>query len=346
MKEENKNVKLIKRELYLSRNGGDGYEKEYEETKENNIWSFIVSTPEVDRYGTVIIPSGIDYSAYMNNPIVLAQHESKRWPIGKCLGFFLNGENLEATIEIECITEEGRTLNKLIEAGFVKAVSVGIIPDPNEVEEQRVNGDTVTVYTKSELVEFSIVSVPANRTALIKRSIDETIQQSLQKYKKENRMLTPEIQQKIVEELLPAIKEAVAVEIANLGFTPEESDMASQSFIEGGAPALFMSLGGETEPTDEQVTEPPVAEPPVETVSEVPEGSTPPTPPTTQSFQPTEVRIGKKIAASTQAKILEGMDMINQGCQMIQSAVTLDSKRSLKLQMPVKVTTDELINLI
>ncbi len=214
------NMESITRTVSLSRGYYEDEDEMYEE-KENNIWSFVVSTPEVDRYGTIIIPSGIDFTAYMNNPIVLAQHDATRFPVGRCLGLYMNGENLEATVQVECITEEGKALNALIEAGYVKAVSVGIIPV--ESEEQTIDGNKVKVFTKSELVEFSIVSVPANRGALIKRTFSETLSQFIQRYKEETRMLTPEIEQKLKDELLPAVKEAIITELTNLGFSIDEA---------------------------------------------------------------------------------------------------------------------------
>jgi HK97 family phage prohead protease len=327
------NMDLITRELNLQLRDGYEYEKEegYEE-KENDIYTFVVSTPEVDRYGTIIVPSGIDYQAYLNNPIVLAQHDSDKWPIGRCLGFAMNGENLEATIQIECITEEGKKLNKLINAGFVKAVSVGIIP--NEYEEQTIDGQKVTVYTKSELVEFSVVSVPANRQALLKKSIKTLLQDSIQKYKKEKRMLTPEIEAKIKDELLPAIKEAFVNEVINLGFSPEEAEASVNAFITAGAPPMLAVLQGEVAP--EVAEEPAAAEPPVEVVAESIEAS----------FEVPETRVGKKIAASTQAQINEGMDMIQNGYKIIKSAVAGEAGRSITLNMPKKLNTDELLNLI
>jgi len=327
------NMNLITRELNLQVR--DGYEKEngegYEE-KENDLYTFVVSTPEVDRYGTIIVPSGIDYTAYLNNPIVLAQHDSDKWPIGRCLGFAMNGENLEATIQIECITEEGKKLNKLINAGFVKAVSVGIIP--NEYEDKTIDGQKVTVYTKSELVEFSVVSVPANRQALLKKSIKTLLQDSIQKYKKEKRMLTPEIEAKIKDELLPAIKEAFVNEVINLGFSPEEAEASVNAFITAGAPPMLAVLHGEVAP--EVAEEPAAAEPPVEVVAESIEAS----------FEVPETRVGKKIAASTQAQINEGMDMIQNGYKIIKSAVAGEAGRSITLNMPKKLTTEDLINLI
>jgi HK97 family phage prohead protease len=325
------NMNLITRELNLQLRDGYEMEEGYEE-KENDLYTFVVSTPEVDRYGTIIVPSGIDYQAYLNNPIVLAQHDSDKWPIGRCLGFAMNGENLEATIQIECITEEGKKLNKLINAGFVKAVSVGIIP--NEYEEQTINGQKVTVYTKSELVEFSVVSVPANRQALLKKSIKTLLQDSIQKYKKESRMLTPEIEAKIKDELLPAIKEAFVNEVINLGFSPEEAEASVNAFITAGAPPMLAVLQGEVAP--EVAEEPAAAEPPVEVVAESIEAS----------FEVPETRVGKKIAASTQAQISEGMDMIQNGYKIIKSAVAGEAGRSITLNMPKKLTTEDLINLI
>jgi HK97 family phage prohead protease len=326
------NMNLITRELNLQLRDGYEMEEGYEE-KENDLYTFVVSTPEVDRYGTIIVPSGIDYTAYLNNPIVLAQHDSDKWPIGRCLGFAMNGENLEATIQIECITEEGKKLNKLINAGFVKAVSVGIIP--NEYEEQTIDGQKVTVYTKSELVEFSVVSVPANRQALLKKSIKTLLQDSIQKYKKESRMLTPEIEAKIKDELLPAIKEAFVNEVINLGFSPEEAEASVNAFITAGAPPMLAVLQGEAEP--EVAEEPAAAEPPVEVVAEEPVAA---------GFQAPETRVGKKIAASTQAQINEGMDMIQNGYKIIKSAVAGEAGRSITLNMPKKLNTDELLNLI
>lgn len=352
-------MNTITREADLSRGYYEEEDEGYEHEEKNDIWTVVVSTPEIDRYGTIIIPAGIDFSAYMSNPIVLAQHDSQRFPVGRCLGLYMNGENLEATMQIECITNEGKELNALIDAGFVKAVSVGIIP--KEVEEQIINGETVKVFTKSELVEFSIVSVPANRGALIKRTFSDKLNQFIQRYKEEKRMLTPEIEQKIKDELLPAVKEAIITELTNLGFTAEEAQVAVEAMIAVGADALLTTLKGEQVTPDEQVVEEPPAEQPVEvTGSEdaATESDDMEDDEVEASFQANEVRIGKKIAARTEATIIEGLNMIKQGYKMINAATTRgavgqeNTKKTvaksieLKIERAIETSTEELLKLI
>ena len=147
-------------------------------------------------------------------------------------------------------------------------------------------------------------------------------------------MLTPEIEAKIKDELLPAIKEAFVNEVINLGFSPEEAEASVNAFITAGAPPMLAVLQGEApavvEP--EVAPAPEAAEPPVEVVEE--------------GYKAPETRVGKKIAASTQAQISEGMDMIQNGYKIIKSAVAGEAGRSITLNMPKKLNTDELLNLI
>ncbi len=364
---------LITRELLLELRDGYEYEgkeeKEYEE-KENDIFTFVVSTPEVDRYGTIIVPAGIDYTAYLANPIVLAQHDSGKWPIGRCLGFAMNGENLEATIQIECVTEEGKKLTKLINAGFVKAVSVGIIPV--EFEEKTIDGKKITVYTKSELVEFSVVSVPANRQALLKKSIKTLLQESINYYKKEQRMLTPEIEEKINNELLPAIADAVTKELVNLGFSMEEAQGAVTQMITAGAEALFAGLRGGGSVPENQVADQ-VAEVDQQ-IAEMADELDDMEEEVTASYYAPETRIGAKLAAKTQEQLNEGLAMIKRGYKLIYQIRENNKEgsnkkgsqhqmekeknkigppvpfsynpRRIELNMPKKLTTEDLINLI
>lgn len=318
-------MNILKREFDLIK-------KEHGEAESpEDIYTFVVSTPEVDRYGTIIVPSGIDYAAYLNNPIVLAQHDSDDWPIGKCLGFAMNGENLEATLRFHRITEEACEVADLVAAGYVRAVSVGIIPI--ESEEQTIDGKTITVYTKSELVEFSVVSIPANRQALIKNSIKLKLETIFNKLKKVYRMLTPEQTQAITENFLPILQDAALTYLRDeLGIAEEEAAAAAEAGTLAAAEAMLLILNGnapEVAPTTAE-------EPAVQVAPEV----------ATASFEVPEIRIGKKIAASTQAQISQGLGMIQDGYKVINKAIISEGARSINIKPLTKLSTDEIMNLI
>ena len=327
LKKQGYTMNILKREFDLIKK--DYYEHEQEV---QDIYTFVVSTPEVDRYGTIIVPSGIDYTAYLNNPIVLAQHDSDDWPIGKCLGFAMNGENLEATLQFHRITDEACEVADLVAAGYVRAVSVGIIPI--ESEEQTIDGKRITVYTKSELVEFSVVSIPANREALIKKSIKLKLETIFNKLKKVNRMLTPEQTQAITDNFLPILQDAALTYLRDeLGIAEEEAIAAAEAGTMAAAEAMLQVLNGNA---------PEVA--PVE--APVSPDAAPVAPVATASVEAPVQRVGKKIAASTQAQISEGLNMIQDGYKKINKAIISESARSINIKPLTKLSTDDIMNLI
>jgi HK97 family phage prohead protease len=318
-------MNILKREFDLIKK-----EHGEQEATIQDIYTFVVSTPEVDRYGTIIVPSGIDYTAYLNNPIVLAQHNADEWPIGKCLGFMMNGENLEATLQFHRITEEACEVADLVAAGYVRAVSVGIIPI--ESEEQTIDGKTVTVYTKSELVEFSVVSIPANREALIKKSIKLKLETIFNKLKKVYRMLTPEQTQAITDNFLPILQDAALTYLRDeLGIAEEEAAAAAEAGTMAAAEAMLLILNGNA--PEVAPTEAPIEEPPAPEVA-------------TASVQAPVQRVGKKIAASTQAQIGQGLSMIQDGYKIINKAIVSEGARSINIKPLTKLSTDEIMNLI
>ena len=330
---QNKGIQMsniIHREFNLIKRNGEDYEMEGMEPKDDGIWSFTISTPDVDRYGTIIVPSGIDYSAYMNNPVVLINHKSDYLPIGKCLGFFLNGENLEATIQLDMNDEKAIKVNDKIKNGFVSAVSVGIIPI--EQTEQNIEGEKVTTYTKSELVEFSVVTIPANRDALIKKTFENQQQKTYKQILKQigiKRMLTPEQVVAIEDQLLPVIKEAALL------FLKEElaidEELATQAAEEGTvamAEKVMAILNPDaTAEVEPQVEPAPAVAQPTETVE--------------ASF---ETRAGKKISATTMAMIMEGVGMINEGNKKITKAI--NTERGFSIATIKKLNADEILESI
>lgn len=127
----------------------------------------ICSTDDRDRMGDIIVQDGIDLGAYKKNPIVLWGHDSDK-PVARAPDIAVNAGKLRATVTFP---DEGQDADAdwvygKIKAGIVNAVSIGFVPREYESLDPK-NPWNGYRFTKSELVEFSFVSVPANASCLI-----------------------------------------------------------------------------------------------------------------------------------------------------------------------------------
>ena len=123
----------------------------------------VASTPGIDRAGDVVVAEGIDLAAYKGNPVILWNHDPGS-PIARCIDIGVVDGQLEAVAQFppEGTDALADRVYGLIKAGVVNATSIGF----NPVEETPLKGGGVTVK-RSELWEFSFVSVPANPDALV-----------------------------------------------------------------------------------------------------------------------------------------------------------------------------------
>jgi HK97 family phage major capsid protein/HK97 family phage prohead protease len=140
---------------------------------------FVLSDETVDRYGDIIVAAGWVLKNFKKNPIALFAHDS-RFPIGTWTNIRVEGGKLLARLKLAARGTSARLdeLISLVEQGILRAVSVGFQPIESEpIDEARPYGPQR--YTKSELLETSVVSVPANPAALaLAKSLnisDETI---------------------------------------------------------------------------------------------------------------------------------------------------------------------------
>ena len=133
---------------------------------DGNGLEFVLSDATVDRYGDVVEPKGWDLAWFKQNPIALFGH-SASFPIGTWSNVRVEGGKLIAKLNLAARGTSARIdeLIALVEQGVLRAVSVGFIPrksvpmDP----EKPYNG---TRFLQQELLETSLVSVPANPAAL------------------------------------------------------------------------------------------------------------------------------------------------------------------------------------
>lgn len=127
---------------------------------------FVLSDDTVDRYGDIIDAKGWVLTNFKKNPIALFGHSSS-FPIGTWANLRIEGKKLVGTLRLAARGTSARLdeLISLVEQGILRAVSVGFRPIEWEAidKEKPYAGQR---YLKQELLETSLVSVPANPAAL------------------------------------------------------------------------------------------------------------------------------------------------------------------------------------
>jgi HK97 family phage prohead protease len=122
----------------------------------------VASDPTLDRTKDVMNPAGCVLDHYLENPIVLASHDPTQ-PIGTSKPVIRNGR-VEALIDFAQpgISAKADEWCALAKSGVIRAVSVGF--DPIEFKPNKAGGYD---YDKWELMELSLVAIPANPGARI-----------------------------------------------------------------------------------------------------------------------------------------------------------------------------------
>ncbi|MGY8661780.1 phage major capsid protein [Bradyrhizobium sp. UFLA05-109] len=125
---------------------------------------FVLSDETPDRMDDVILSDGWDLKNFKRNPIALFNHKSD-FPIGKWSNLRVENKQLRGELEMAPFGTSERIdeIRKLIDAGILRAVSVGFKPLETK---QREGSDWGQTFVRIELVETSLVAVPANPNAL------------------------------------------------------------------------------------------------------------------------------------------------------------------------------------
>ena len=124
----------------------------------DGVLDVIVATGSIDRDGESLLIKGLDTKNYLNNPVVLWGHKYDEPPIGKAVKLTKTKDG-QLTARVQFAIDEypfAHLIYKLWKGGYGAGFSIGFIP-------KEVEGDT---FTKSEMLEFSAVTVPANAEAL------------------------------------------------------------------------------------------------------------------------------------------------------------------------------------
>ncbi len=138
---------------------------------------FVASTENVARDEDVILVDGWNLDNFRANPSILWAHDHRTPAIGRAVDVrkVTDGERrLEVDIEFAGLAEEhdlAEQVYQLASAGFLGAVSVGFLakahrkPDEEEREARKM-GRFGRIVEQAELIEVSLVNVPADPGAL------------------------------------------------------------------------------------------------------------------------------------------------------------------------------------
>lgn len=128
--------------------------------KSETEFDAIFSTGNMDRDGE-IIHQNFELDNFKENPVLLDSHryDTLQRIIGRVDNIEVKEGKLQGTIVFAIDNPLGALAAKLAEKGFINATSIGFIPK---------EFDGMGNPTRSELLEISIVGVPANAEALLK----------------------------------------------------------------------------------------------------------------------------------------------------------------------------------
>lgn len=126
----------------------------------------IASTAAIDGYGEIVAQDW-DLKRYLSNPVVLFGHNSYDLPIGHASNVRVENGKLLATLNLvdEKASPMAERVWQGIKQGSLRAVSVGF-RTKNKPTSVEVDGKQTLVLSGNELIEISVVPIPANPEAL------------------------------------------------------------------------------------------------------------------------------------------------------------------------------------
>lgn len=157
-----------------------------DDAAESRVYRFIGTTATRDRQGDEIPLKGWDFKSYRKNPVVLWAHDYGTPPIGKVTKITSESVKDKDAIVFDVKFAEtpfAEEIRSLVHGGFLSATSVGFrslksqwIEEDEETREERRKQEPDAMpgreFLKKELLELSIVPVPANAEALRVKAMD------------------------------------------------------------------------------------------------------------------------------------------------------------------------------
>lgn len=206
---------------------------------------FIISDDSLsNRYDYRVLTSGIATDNYMKNPVVYYNHD---WmligamPIGITKELSVKGSQLLAYPEFDKNdkSEETQRIIQKIEDGILKGASIGFdIIELSDDPDLMLKGQARSTVSKSELLEWSVTGLPANRNCV-----------RLSYSKKGVLLSTSSVDEDVLNQIIPIIHNnpTKMKEIARkLGLKPDADEQQILSAIDalrGQSVKVLMQIG-------------------------------------------------------------------------------------------------------
>ena len=146
----------------------------------SRTFRFTISTANIDRDQDTISVTGWDLSAFLRNPVVLWNHGKDAnvgtWPIGRAVDVKPDGGVLKASVifdpaDMPITGPAAEACVRKLQNGSLAATSVGFRPLEYSVSDDPARDPTGWMpgidFKRQELLELSIVAIPANSEALL-----------------------------------------------------------------------------------------------------------------------------------------------------------------------------------
>lgn len=137
--------------------------------EDERLRRFRISTETRDRHGDVVRSKGLSLKHYRKNPVVLFAHDASAPPIGRSPRVEIGDGTVDADVSFfeREVFEFADTIFRIVDVGGLKATSIGFMPLDYERLQDENDEDLYGIdFKKSDLLEFSIVPIPANPEAV------------------------------------------------------------------------------------------------------------------------------------------------------------------------------------
>jgi HK97 family phage prohead protease len=134
----------------------------------SRTFTFTISSATPDRMGDTVAVEGWRLENYKRNPVVLWGHDGTMLPVGRATRVWVQNGKLKATAQLApaSVSPYAERVRGMIAGGFLNATSVGFAPSKFRFSDDKKRPYGID-FLEQELLEFSIVSIPANPDALL-----------------------------------------------------------------------------------------------------------------------------------------------------------------------------------